>query len=445
MPSGASQYGTGPRGWLAHLRQASTFESLNNRDYRLLWLGQAGASMGQWMDQVSRGWLIYELTHSALQLGLATAIRGLPMLFFGVIAGAVADRSNRKRQLIIAQVTNAFLNVILATLVITGHVQAWHVYVTGFLAGSVQAFQQPARQTLIGDMVGDKLLMNALALNSAVMNVCRMIGPSVAGALIAFTGAQGSYYAQAVLYVVATVWTVQMHAPEHVKQDEHAARVSFGRSIGDGLAYVARDRNIRALMLLALGPLTLAGPYTSLIPVFASDVLLGDARLQGLLLTFGGVGAFIGALILASQRRDHGYAWPMITGAVAFSLSVAVFGLSSWVPLSLLFAVIVGAFSVTYRTQTQTLLQVLAPREIRGRVMSIYLLDRGLVPLGTLGMGALAAAMGAPASVIIMGAASFVLVVLTTVLHKGFFSLKVPLTDDTVTMRSREPGPATTR
>src|SRR5215470_230702 len=162
-----------------------TFVSLRLRDYRLLWLGQLSTNMGQWMDQVTRGWLIYQITGSALQLGLVTALRGLPMLFFGILAGAVADRSNRKAQLILAQVVNALLNVLLATLVLLHRVQPWHVYVTGVLVGTVQAFQQPARQTLISDIVGARQLMNALALNAMATNVARAIGPALAGILIA--------------------------------------------------------------------------------------------------------------------------------------------------------------------------------------------------------------------------------------------------------------------
>src|SRR5688572_15611057 len=165
-----------------------TFESLAVRDYRLMWLGQCNNSMGQWMDMVTRGWLIYSLTASPVQLGLATATRGLPLLLFGVIAGALADRSGRKVQLIVAQATNCGLNLTLATLVLTGWVQPWHVYATGFMAGTVQAFQQPARQTLISDIVGNDRLMNALALNSAAVNSSRAIGPSVAGALITVVG-----------------------------------------------------------------------------------------------------------------------------------------------------------------------------------------------------------------------------------------------------------------
>ena len=150
----------------------------------------------------------------ALQLGLVSAVRGIPFIVFGAIAGAVADRYGRKAQLIIAQVVNAILNIILATLVLTGHVQPWHVYVTGFLTGTVQAFQQPARQVLINDLVGRELLLNAIALNSAALNLSRSVGPALSGVLIQALGVDMSYFIQAGLFALATVWTVQIRVPE---------------------------------------------------------------------------------------------------------------------------------------------------------------------------------------------------------------------------------------
>src|SRR4030042_623522 len=148
------------------IRNIRTFESLGLRDYRLLWLGQLSTSFGLWMDQVTRTWLIYQLTGSSLQLGFVSAVRGLPLLFFGVAAGVIADRYGRKAQLVIAQVVNAVLNIILATLVLTNRVEPWHVYVSGFLAGTVQAFQQPARPVLINDRAGETYLLTAISLNS---------------------------------------------------------------------------------------------------------------------------------------------------------------------------------------------------------------------------------------------------------------------------------------
>src|SRR6267378_4882200 len=140
------------------LRRIHTFDSLSIRDYRLLWLGQLDTSLGQWMDSITRGYLIYHITSSPLQLGLAAAMRGIPLFLFGIVAGALADRSGRKAQLIVAQVTNAVLNLILATLVLTNRVQPWHVYITGFLVGTVQAFQNPARQILVNDLAGRRHL-----------------------------------------------------------------------------------------------------------------------------------------------------------------------------------------------------------------------------------------------------------------------------------------------
>jgi len=164
-----------------------TFESLGLRDYRLLWLGQLSTTMGQWMDQTARSWLIYSITGSALQLGLMSAVRGIPLLVFGVAAGVVADRYGKKTQLVIAQVVNAILNLALATLILTNQVQIWHIYVTSFLAGTVQAFQQPARQVLINELSGEKHLLNAVALNSAAFNLSRSVGPALCG-LISSSG-----------------------------------------------------------------------------------------------------------------------------------------------------------------------------------------------------------------------------------------------------------------
>lgn len=406
-----------------------TFTSLRLRDYRLLWLGQVSTSMGLWMDQVTRGWLIYQITGSALQLGFATALRGLPLLFFGVIAGAVADRSGRKTQLIVAQVTNTVFNVVLATLVLLQQVQPWHIYVTGFLAGIAQAFQQPARQTLISDIVGTSNLMNALALNSMALNCARSIGPAMAGVLIAFFGAHGSYYVQAVMYVFATLWTVQMTVPERSPEALRASREPFVRSITAGLAFVAHDRDIRTLMLLAHGPLTLGMPYTSLMPIFALEVLHGGPQLQGVLLTLVGLGSVVGALTVASLKRQYGYGLTVVLGALAFAATLLGFASSRWVVLSAALAPCIGFCAVTYQTQNQTLLQLLSPRHIRGRVMSIYLLNRGLVPLGTLLAGALAEHFGGPTALRLMSLLTIVVVGIVVLLSPGLLTLRVEFHD----------------
>ena len=406
-----------------------TFASLRVRDYRLMWLAQLGTSMGQWMDQMTRGWLMYEITGSALQLGVATALRGLPLLFFGILAGAVADRSNRKSQLIMAQVINALLNVILATLVLLHRVQPWHVYVTGFLAGTVQAFQQPARQTLISDIVGARHLMNALALNSMALNVSRALGPAAAGLLIAFFGAHGSYYTQAAMFMMATLWTMQMAVPARSPESAAARREPFLRSIAAGLIFVARDRDVRTLMILAHGPLTLGMPYMSLMPIFAKDVLHGGAQLQGFLLTIIGLGSVLGALAVASMQRRYSYGYAVVTGALAFGITLLGFASARHILLSAVCAFGVGVCVVVYQTQNQTLLQLLAPREMRGRVMSIFLLNRGLVPLGTFVAGVLAEHFGGPVALQIMSLAVLGVVAVVGLLTPRFLKLRVEFQD----------------
>ena len=421
-PGTTAAHGRPRRRWFA---EVPTFASLRLRDYRLLWLGQVSTSMGQWMDQVTRGWLIYQLTGSALSLGLAAALRGLPLLFFSIIAGAVADRSGRKAQLIIAQVTNALLNVLLATLVLTQRVQPWHIYSTAFLVGIVQAFQQPARQTLISDIVGPRNLMNALALNATALNTARSTGPAIAGLLIALVGAHGSYYMQAAMFVLATLWTVQMTVPVRSPEALRARREPFWRSIAEGLTFVARQRDIRTLLILALGPLTLGMPYTSLMPIFAIDVLHGDARLQGLLLTLIGIGSVSGALVVASMQSRYGYGRSVVIGALGFGVTLFGFASSQTVILSSLCALCLGVCVVTYQTQNQTLLQILAPPHLRGRVMSIYLLNRGLVPLGTLLAGALAEHLGGPRALQLMSLATIGVIVAVVLGAPHFCKLQV--------------------
>ncbi len=379
------------------------------------------------MDNISRGYLIYHITNSPLQLGLAAAIRGIPLFLFGIVAGALADRSGRKTQLIVAQVTNAVLNIILATLVLTNRVQPWHVYVTGFLAGTVQAFQNPARQTLVSDIAGPRHLINALALNSMALNSSRAVGPAFAGLLIATVGVHGSYYVQAFMFLIATMWTIQMRIPERSPESARVAREPFLQSIKGGFGYVRTNRNIRTQLILALGPLTLGMPFINMMPIFARDVLHGGAQLQGFLLSAFGIGSLLGALVVASIPRQNAHALPAVIGAVVFSIALFFFGLSHWVWLSLACAFISGVFMTTYQTQDQALLQLSAPRHIRGRVMSFYLTNRATVPIGTLLAGALAHYLGGPAAVCIMSLSALGLVSLVISTHPGFLGLKVNL------------------
>ena len=419
-------------------RRVGTFESLSIRDYRLLWMGQLSTSLGQWMDQTARSWLIYRITGSPMELGLASAARGAPMLIFGVVAGVVADRYGRKAQLIIAQLVNAVLNVILATLILTGRIEPWHVYVSGFLAGTVQAFQQPARQVLIGDLVGDKHLLNAVSLNSAALNVSRSVGPMICGFIIAAShGIEDiSYYVQAGLYLVATVWTIQIKVPEssQAKSRAELAGQSVFSSAREGLAYIVSHPLILSLMVLGLAPIFLGMPYTGMMPIFAKDVLHGDERTQGFLMASVGVGAVVGALTIASLGRRQGSGRLMVLGAAAFGLSLVFFAQSPVLGMALAFTFLAGMSNSAYTSQNQTVLQTLTPRELRGRVLGIYLLNRGLMPFGSLLAGALAQWLGGPWAVTLMGGSCLILAVGVAVFSPQLWGLKA--------VSAAEAGPA---
>ena len=261
------------------------------------------------------------------------------------------------------------------------------------------------------------------------LNTSRAVGPALAGLLIATVGVHGSYYVQAVMFLLATVWTMQIRVPERGRESALVATEPLLQSIKGGFAYVNANNNIRAQLILALGPLTLGMPFTNMMPIFARDVLHGGAQLQGFLLSAFGIGSLLGALVVASIPRRRAHALPAIIGALVFSLTVFFFGSSHWVWLSLTCAFFCGVFMTTYQTQDQALLQLSAPAHIRGRVMSFYLMNRATIPIGTLLAGTLAHYFGGPAAVRAMSLAAIGVILLVIARQPAFVRLTVDLQD----------------
>lgn len=285
---------------------------------------------------------------------------------------------------------------------------------TAVLAGTVQAFQQPARQVLISDLVGDKHLLNAISLNSAAFNVSRSIGPAICGILIQDFGVDVSYYTQAGLCAAATLWTAQIRIPQSTTSFEDSSNVrsqSFFSSAKEGITYIVSQQLILTLMVLALAPIVLGMPFASLMPIFAIDVFHDGAKLQGLLLTMAGVGAVLGALAIASLRQRQGNGKLLITGAALFGLSLVLFSRSPIISIAMVSVLLAGFFGTSYNAQNQTIIQKLVPHELRGRVLGIYLLSNGLMPLGSLLAGALAHYLGGQWAVSIMGTSCFLLAI----------------------------------
>lgn len=385
--------------YFAVLLDLKVFEAMRHREYRLLWYGQIFASMGTWMDQVTRGWLIYELTDSALQLGLVRGIQAIPFLFLSPIAGSTADRYSRKFQVVASQFASGFLYVVTALLIFTGLIRPWHVYVTAFLMACVQVFLQPSRAAMISDTVPAKNLTNAFGLNAVVFNMARSTGPALAGVLISLLGIGASYGVQAVFFLLATVWTLQMRSGRPASRSTASNRVheeSFGQSIIEGWKFSWHQEEVRIGLLVVVFASLFMIPFSTLLPVFARDLLHVGATGQGLLLTSMGVGALCSSLLIAAvgDRMPRGIF--MLGGVTLYGVLVVIFSASPWFTLSTALMAVIGLCHVSSHALVQTIIQSYSLPEFRGRTMAIFHMTHVVLLLGGVLVGVMSALFGAP-------------------------------------------------
>lgn len=360
------------------------------------------------MDQVSRGWLIYELTDSALQLGLVRVIQALPFLLLSPVAGSAADRYSRKAQVVAAQFAVGLVYAAIALLIFSGRIEPWHVYVAAVFMAVAEAFLQPARIALVADAVPPENLTNAIGLNAVVFNVARSTGPALAGMLIAMFGTAASYSVQAAFLFLATVWTVQLSATERSLAGtggRFAHAESFGRSIVEGWKFSWRNEAVRTGLLIVMFASLFVVPFTTLLPVFARDLLEVGATGQGLLLTAMGVGALLSAFLIASTGDRLPRGLLMLGGVALYGLTVVMFAVSSSFHLSMALMVIVGLCHVSSHALVQTVIQSYSPSEFRGRTTAIFHMNQVVMVTGSALVGALATLWGAPWAVASMGLA----------------------------------------
>ncbi|MFC1870471.1 MFS transporter [Chloroflexota bacterium] len=388
------------------IERGGLLRALHNRDYRLLWIGQFGHAAAFWVETIARSWLIWELTGSATLLATVNLLRAIPLLGLGLFAGVLADRFDKRKILIICQAITLINYILIATLIAAGVVQVWHVLLSAFIMGCSMSFNQPARSSLIPSLVGKDELQSAVALNSVAVNVTRVIGPGVAAVLIAPLGISGIYYISAGVYVLALTTTFMMRVPAVIAR---VVRTSLQTDIGETFRYVYKTKTILALVLLALVPMVFGHPYMTVLPIFADKVLHVGASGYGWLQSATGIGAIsVVLLIAASKRFSHKGLFTLI-GIFGFGALLMVFSQSTWFTLSLVIMGFVGLTSTASRVFIHTSLLEIAPPEMRGRVMSVYTLDRGLVPLGTMIVGLLADAIGAPLALLAMGSVCMLL------------------------------------
>jgi len=379
-----------------------TFASLRHADYRYLWTGTLLMSAGQWVQQVTLGWLLYDLTGNSMLLGGLNGLRALPFLITGPMAGVAADRMNRRKLLLYTQWVLIITAILMGALVASPYLHVWHIFLFTLITGVAWTITEPVRMSMIPTVVSKQDLANAIALNSGGFNLMKVIGPAVGGALIAVFGAAENFFIQAVAYAGVLAMIYLMDIPP---QRAEAKRSTAMANLKEGFAYVWSTPAVLALMALAYVPRVFAVPYQTLMPVFQKDVLRVGPEGLGMLMAAPGLGAVIAVLVMASlghKLKRQGLL--LVVSIVVLGFFLILFSQLTSLPLALITLVIAGFFQMFFLASTATMLQLLVPDELRGRVMSLYMLDRGFMPAGALFAGTSAHFIGAPMTVATMGA-----------------------------------------
>ena len=381
----------------ARISLSTTLRALRHRNFQLFFSGQLISLIGTWMQSVAQAWLVYRLTGSSLLLGSVGFASQFPVFLVAPLGGIAADRLNKQRVVIATQTASMILALILAALTLSGLVHVWHIFVLAALLGVVNAFDIPGRQSFLVDMVGKEDLMNAIALNSSMFNGARIIGPAIAGILVAKIGEGWCFFANGISYIAVIVGLMLMQV-EHRAAPVRAA--SPFAHIVEGFRFVSRTEPIRALLLL-LGLVSLvAMPYTVLMPIFADRILHGGARGLGILMGATGVGALFGALTLAARTGLRGLGRWVAFSCGGFGVSLILFSFSRTFWLSSALLLPVGFCMMLQMSSSNTLIQAMVPDELRGRVMAVYsMMFMGMAPFGAFFAGALADRLGAPITV----------------------------------------------
>jgi len=333
-------------------------------------------------------------------LGLVRGVQAIPTLLLSPIAGSAADLYSRKTQIVIAQLIDVILYGWVATMIFTGHIQPWIIYVTSVGLATVQTFQQPSRASMVSESVPPSYLTNALGLNAVVFNSARSAGPALAGILIATFGTGASYSVQAIFYLLATIWTFMLRAETRLapSSESYAAHggESFRQNIVEGWKFSWRNDEVRIGLLIVSISMFLLIPFTTLLPVYARDILHVGASGQGVLLTSMGIGALFSSVLVATlgDRMPRGLV--MLGGVALYGILVVIFSASTWYPLSIVTMFLIGLCHVTSHALIQTVIQSYSPPEFRGRTMAIFHMTQVILVIGAMFIGTLASLIGAP-------------------------------------------------
>ncbi len=378
-----------------------TFASLRNTNYLYLWIGNLFNTAGLWIQQVTIGWLVWELSGSASLVGIASSLRFLPFLFIGPLGGVAADCMDRRRLLMITQTVMAAAAVLFALVVALDWVRVWHAMVFSLVMGCGFAMNSPVRQSLIANTVPIEELGNAIALNAAAINATRIIGPAAGGVLIVAFGVAGNFLLQAGLYLCMVAVIFPMKTP--YRDTLSVSQASALRSLKEGIRYVWHEKTMFGLIMLSLIPSLFIMPILQIMPAFTEEVLHAKADTYGYLMASFGVGALLATLTMASFGSVIRSGWLGIAALLSAAIFVILFSQSTllWAAFSLLAAL--GYSQLTFRVNNNTLVQLLAPDPLRGRVMAIYQIDHAVMPLASFALGVCADLSSVPASMAASG------------------------------------------
>ena len=384
------------------LRLPDLLRAFQSRNYRLYFMGQGISFLGTMMQSAAQGWLVYRLTDSAFWLGFVAFAGQLPAFFMAPIAGLLCDRLEKRRLLIAADALQMLQATLLAVLVLTGVVRPWHILALASVLGVASGFEMTTRHAMVPEIVEDPAhLGNAIALNSGMFNLGRIAGPSIAGFVVAWHGEGVCFALNAASYVAILYALVAMRLP---RRPGPAGRSAPLRELGEGFRYATAFTPLRDIILL-MAWVSLAGASAMvLMPVYARDILHGDARTLGFLMAAVGFGSILGAVYLASRRRVPGLGIVIALALAAMGLSLAGLAFVRSTPLALALLVVTGAGMMLHMSSSNTILQSVAEDHLRGRVMSFYIMAfAGFGPLGALLAGTAARHFGAPVVLVTAG------------------------------------------
>jgi MFS family permease len=407
----------GPRrivvGRFNFLRQGTS--AFRHHNYRLFFFGQLVSLVGTWMQVVAESWLVYQLSNSTFILGLMRFLSSIPVTLLSVIAGAIADRHNKRRILILTTIFSMVPAIILAVLVYFGWVKLWHVGLLAVCLGIANAFDIPTRQSFVIEMVGKEDLTNAIALNSSMFNAARVFGPALAGIMISIAGIAGCFLINGLSFIAVLIAYAKMDFPEKKHTPIHSQSI-FASSM-EALRYAAENPSILANLILVAIVSFFGISYSTLMPVFARDLFQLDATGYGYLLAANGIGALIGAVILASIGTSISRRLLVFTGLFGFCATLFILAISKVLWLSIAALTVGGCFMIIYFATSNTALQLRTPDVLRGRIMGLYSFAFiGISPFGSLVTGAMAKRLGTPTTVAIGAAICTIAGVLTMII-----------------------------